>query len=114
MQTRSGPVPHVLNQPRANRIAKRVVEDREEMAVLLNRKTFEAALPHMPMAAVRVKYPEDCLFERGKKCTKPAAADAKAARSWTEARAYRAHIQSQNLLDFPDHTEQRQERSTGE
>jgi hypothetical protein len=42
----------VFDQPRADRIAEHVVEDREEMGVLLNRKTFEAALPHMPVAAV--------------------------------------------------------------
>lgn len=51
-QTRPGPVPRVLDQPRADRIAEHVAEDREEMAVLLYRKTFEAALPHMTMAPV--------------------------------------------------------------
>jgi len=35
-----------------HRIAEHVAEDREEMAVLLNRKTFEPALPHMTVAPV--------------------------------------------------------------
>lgn len=51
-KTGPGPVHHALDQPRAHRIAERVAEDREEMAVLLNRKTFEAALPHMTVAPV--------------------------------------------------------------
>jgi hypothetical protein len=42
----------VFDQPRADRIAEHIAEDREEMAVLLNRKTFEAALPHMPVTVV--------------------------------------------------------------
>ncbi len=49
---RPRPVHDVLDQPRANRIAEHVAEDREEMAVLLNRKTFEAALPHMAVTVV--------------------------------------------------------------
>ena len=32
--------------------AEHVVEDREKMHLLLNRKTFEPALPYMPMAPV--------------------------------------------------------------
>lgn len=44
-QARPGPVYYVLDQPGADWIAEHVAEDREEMAVLLNRKTFEAALP---------------------------------------------------------------------
>lgn len=51
-QARPGPVDGVLDQPRADWIAEDVAEDREEMAVLLNWETFEAALPHMPMALV--------------------------------------------------------------
>lgn len=51
-QARPGPVSRVLDQPRADRIAEYVAKDCEKMAVLLNRKTFEAALPHMPMASV--------------------------------------------------------------
>lgn len=46
------PVHGVLDQTGAHRIAEYVAEDREEMAVLLNRKTLEATLPHMSMAAV--------------------------------------------------------------
>jgi hypothetical protein len=49
---RPRPVQDVLDQPRAHRIAEHVAEDREEMAVLLNRKTFEAALPHMAVTVV--------------------------------------------------------------
>jgi len=51
-QARPRPVHGVLDQPCANRIAEHVAEDCEEMAVVLNRKTFEATLPHMPMAPV--------------------------------------------------------------
>jgi len=51
-QARPGPVHRVLDQPRADRIAEHVAEDGEQMRVLLNRKTFEAALPHMTMAPV--------------------------------------------------------------
>ena len=47
------------------------MEDREEMAVLLNRKTFEAAVPHMPMAPVMAMVAADVaghppLHERAK------------------------------------------------
>ncbi len=49
---RPRPVHDMLDQPRANRIAEHVAEDREEMAVLLNRKAFEAALPHMSVPVV--------------------------------------------------------------
>ena len=45
-QARPGPVHGVLDQPGADRIAEHVTEGREEMDVVLNRKTFEAALPH--------------------------------------------------------------------
>jgi hypothetical protein len=51
-QTRPGPVSRVLDQPCANRIAEHVAEDREEVVVLLNRRTFEAALPDMTMTPV--------------------------------------------------------------
>ena len=51
-QARPGPVHGMFDQPSANRIAKYVAQDRQEMRVLLNRKTFEAALPHMPVAVV--------------------------------------------------------------
>jgi RHS repeat-associated protein len=52
MEIRPGPVPGVLDQPCADWVAKHVAEDREEMAVLLNGKTFEPALPDMAMTAV--------------------------------------------------------------
>ena len=42
----------MLDQSRADRITEYIAENGEEMAVLLNRKTFESALPHMPMTAV--------------------------------------------------------------
>ena len=51
-KARPGPVHGMLNQASADRIAKDVAESCEEMSVLLNWKTFEPALPHMPMAAV--------------------------------------------------------------
>jgi len=51
-QARPGPGHGVLDQPGANRIAEDVPDDREEMAVLLNGNTVEAALPHMPLAPV--------------------------------------------------------------
>lgn len=51
-QTRPGPVHHVFDQPRAHRIAEHVAEDREEMAVVLNGKTFEPAVPHMSVTVV--------------------------------------------------------------
>ena len=47
-----GPVYGVLDQASANRIAKDIAESGEKMSVLLNRKTFEPALPDMPMAPV--------------------------------------------------------------
>ena len=40
------------DSPRAYWIAEHVAEDGEEMAVLLNRETFETALLHMSMAPV--------------------------------------------------------------
>jgi len=51
-QIRPGPVDGVFDQSRTDRITEYVAEDHEEMAVVLNRKTFEATLPHMPVAAV--------------------------------------------------------------
>lgn len=51
-QTRPGPIHGVIDQSCPDRIAEHVAEDRQEMRVLLNRKAFEAALPHMPMAPV--------------------------------------------------------------
>jgi hypothetical protein len=51
-QARPGPVHGVLDQPRADWIAKHIAEDGEEMAVLLNRKTLKPALPHMAMTSV--------------------------------------------------------------
>jgi hypothetical protein len=51
-QTGPGPLPRMLNQLGPDRIAQQIAEDREEMAVLLNRKTFEPSLPHMPMTVV--------------------------------------------------------------
>lgn len=72
-QTRPRPVHHVLGQSRANRIAEHIAEDGEEMAVLLNRKTFEAALPHMPMTSVMAMIAADMaghppLHERAQGC----------------------------------------------
>ena len=49
----------MLDQSRANRIAEHIAERREEMAVLLNRKTFEPTLPHMSMASVMLVVPPD-------------------------------------------------------
>lgn len=49
---RPRPVDGMLHQPSANRIPEHIAERREEMAVLLDRKTFESTLPHMPMTAV--------------------------------------------------------------
>ena len=51
-QARPGPVHRRLDQSRADRIAQHLAENREDMRVVLNRKTLEAALPHMPMTAV--------------------------------------------------------------
>lgn len=51
-QTRPGPIHRMFDQSRADRITEYIAENGEEMAVLLNRKTFESALPHMPMTAV--------------------------------------------------------------
>lgn len=51
-QTRPGPIHGVFDQPCAHWIAEHVAEDGKEMAVLLDRKTFEATLPHMSMAPV--------------------------------------------------------------
>ena len=51
-QTRPRPIDSVLDQSRADRIAKNIAEGREEMAVLLDWKTFEPALPDMPMTPV--------------------------------------------------------------
>ena len=51
-QARPGPVDGVLDQPCADWIAEHIAEDCEEMAVVLNWKTFEAALPHMPVTVV--------------------------------------------------------------
>lgn len=52
MQARSAPVLRMLHEARAHGITQDITEDREEMRVLLNRKTFEPALPHRPMAPV--------------------------------------------------------------
>jgi len=49
----------MLDQSRANRIAEHIAEGREEMAVLLNRKTLEPTLPHMSMAPVMLVVPPD-------------------------------------------------------
>ena len=51
-QSRPGPVHSLFDQSCADRVAEHIAEDREEMAVVLNRKTFEAALPDMPMTVV--------------------------------------------------------------
>ena len=42
----------MCHQPGTDRIAEHIAQDREEMAVLLNREAFETPLPHMPMTAV--------------------------------------------------------------
>jgi len=51
-QIRPGPVEGVFDQSRTDRVAEHVAQDCEEMAVVLNGKTFEAALPDMPVATV--------------------------------------------------------------
>lgn len=52
LQTGPGPLVGVLHQPRPDWIEEDIAEDGEQMAVLLNRETFESALPHRPMTAV--------------------------------------------------------------
>ena len=51
-EARPRPVDGMLHQPSANRIPEHIAESREEMSILLNRKTFEAPLPHMSVAVV--------------------------------------------------------------
>lgn len=51
-KTRPGPVKGPLHQVRAHRILQDVPDHGEKMRVLLNGKTLEAALPHMPMTVV--------------------------------------------------------------
>ena len=51
-QTGPGPLVGLLHEPRPDWIVEDIAEDGEQMAVLLNRETFESALPHMPMTAV--------------------------------------------------------------
>lgn len=49
----------MLDQSGTNRIAKHIAESREQMAVLLNRKTFESTLPDMAMTSVMLVIPPD-------------------------------------------------------
>lgn len=58
-QTRPRPIDCMLDQSRANRIAEHIAERREEMAVLLNRKTLESALPDVTMTPVMLVVPPD-------------------------------------------------------
>lgn len=51
-KARPRPLDRVFDEPSTDRIAQHIAEDGEEMAVLLNGKTFEASLPHMPMTPV--------------------------------------------------------------
>ena len=51
-QTGPGPLVGLLHQPGSDWIVEDIPEDGEQMPVLLNRETFESALPHMPMTAV--------------------------------------------------------------
>jgi hypothetical protein len=51
-ETRPRPVGRLFDQLGTDGIAEHVVQDREEMAILLNGKAFEASLPHVPMTAV--------------------------------------------------------------
>ncbi len=52
LQTGPGPLVGLLHQPGSDGIEQDIAEDGEQMAVLLNRETFESALPHMPMTVV--------------------------------------------------------------
>ena len=58
-KTRPRPVHGVLDQTSADRIAKHVVESDKEMSVLLDRKTLESTLPHMPTAPVMLMVAAD-------------------------------------------------------
>ncbi len=49
----------MLDQSGAKRIAKHIAESREQMAILLNRKTFESTLPDMTMTPVMLVVPPD-------------------------------------------------------
>ena len=49
----------MLNQSRTDRIAEHIAKSREQMAILLNWKTFEPTLPHMPMTPVMLVVPPD-------------------------------------------------------
>lgn len=49
----------MLNQSGAKRIAKHIAESREQMSILLNRKTFESTLPDMTMTPVMPVVPPD-------------------------------------------------------
>jgi protein-disulfide isomerase len=51
-ETRPRPVGRLFDQHGTDRIAEHIAQDREEMAILLNGKAFEASLPHVSMTAV--------------------------------------------------------------
>ena len=42
----------MFDQPGTNGIAQHITQDGQEMVILLNGKTFETPLPHMPMTPV--------------------------------------------------------------
>jgi len=52
-ETRPRPLGLLFDQPGTDRIAEHISQDREEMAILLNGKAFEASLPHVPMTNER-------------------------------------------------------------
>ena len=52
-EIRPRPVGRLFNHPGSDRVAEHIAQDREEMAVLLNRKAFEPSLPHVPMTNER-------------------------------------------------------------
>jgi hypothetical protein len=59
LQSRPTSYHRVLVQPSADRIVEHVKEDRQEMRVSLNRKTFKPALPHMPVAVIMLMVAAD-------------------------------------------------------
>ena len=56
-QARPRPIHGMLNESRSDGIAKNIPDRRQEMAVLLNWKTFEPALPYMPVTPIVLVIP---------------------------------------------------------
>lgn len=56
-ETRPRPTDGMLDESCSNRIAKHIPNRREEMAVLLNRKTLVPALPYMPSSPIVLVIP---------------------------------------------------------